>query len=65
MDPHLGRGGRAAGIAVSLYGVRSLRDWGCGDFGFVLSAFICVHRRLIPFSLVAALLLYATGIRAW
>jgi len=31
-DPHLGRGGRAAGIAVSLYGVRTARNWGCGDF---------------------------------
>jgi 4-alpha-glucanotransferase len=29
--PRLGQGGRLAGLAVSLYGVRSSRDWGCGD----------------------------------
>jgi 4-alpha-glucanotransferase len=28
----LGRGGRMAGVTVSLYGVRSARNWGCGDF---------------------------------
>jgi 4-alpha-glucanotransferase len=33
VSPHLGRGGRTAGIAISLYGVRSDRNWGCGDFG--------------------------------
>jgi 4-alpha-glucanotransferase len=32
MSPHLGRGGRMAGVTVSLYGVRSGRNWGCGDF---------------------------------
>jgi 4-alpha-glucanotransferase len=28
----LAEGGRTAGIAISLFGVRSARNWGCGDF---------------------------------
>jgi 4-alpha-glucanotransferase len=30
--PTLGRTGRVAGVSLSLYGVRSARNWGCGDF---------------------------------
>ena len=30
--PALAGGGREAGIAIALYGVRSARNWGCGDF---------------------------------
>ncbi len=29
--PTLANGGKAAGIALALYGVRSARNWGCGD----------------------------------
>jgi 4-alpha-glucanotransferase len=34
----LSHDGRSAGIALSLYGLRSSRDWGCGDFTDLLSA---------------------------
>ncbi|MCP5114999.1 MAG: 4-alpha-glucanotransferase, partial [bacterium] len=30
--PELEAGGRRAGLNVSLYGIRSARSWGCGDF---------------------------------
>ena len=30
--------GRSAGVAVSLYGLRTARDWGCGDFTDLLAA---------------------------
>ena len=30
--PDRGQGSRAAGVAISLYGVRSACNWGCGDF---------------------------------
>ncbi|NVL91288.1 MAG: 4-alpha-glucanotransferase [Desulfobacterales bacterium] len=33
IPPSLQGNGRAAGIAISLYGVRSKRNWGVGDFG--------------------------------
>jgi 4-alpha-glucanotransferase len=29
--PALANGGKAAGIALALYGIRSARNWGCGD----------------------------------
>jgi 4-alpha-glucanotransferase len=29
--PALANGGKAAGIALTLYGIRSARNWGCGD----------------------------------
>ncbi|SPE37267.1 4-alpha-glucanotransferase [Candidatus Sulfopaludibacter sp. SbA6] len=44
--PHLGRTGRAAGISMSLYGVRSDRNWGCGDFGDLLEIVDWVAQEL-------------------
>ncbi len=44
--PQLGRGGRSAGIAVSLYGVRSTRNWGCGDFRDLMDVVDWVAREL-------------------
>ncbi len=32
IPPVIRRGGRTAGLAVALYGLRSARNWGCGDF---------------------------------
>ncbi len=36
-DPVLADGGRVAGVSVSLYGLRSATNWGCGDFRDLLS----------------------------
>ncbi|HEV3199738.1 MAG TPA: 4-alpha-glucanotransferase [Bryobacteraceae bacterium] len=44
--PPLPGGGRSAGIAVSLFGVRSDRNWGCGDFGDLLEIVDWVSEQL-------------------
>ncbi len=32
LPERLAAGGKTAGVAITLYGLRSLRNWGCGDF---------------------------------
>jgi 4-alpha-glucanotransferase len=44
--PNLGRGGSAAGVAVSLYGLRSARNWGSGDFTDLLDFLDWISRDL-------------------
>src|ERR1039457_6651402 len=44
--PPSGLDSRSAGIAVSLYGVRSGRNWGCGDFGDLLEIVDWVSEQL-------------------
>ncbi len=45
-NPRLGRDGRTAGIAISLYGLRSERNWGCGDFTDLLEFIDWAAREL-------------------
>jgi len=47
----LARGGRTAGFNVALYGLRSDRNWGCGDFTD-LHALCAWARQEIGFSLI-------------
>jgi len=59
----LANGARAAGIGVSLYGLRSNRNWGCGDFAD-LKAFIDWAAHDLGASFVALNPLHALANRA-
>jgi len=45
-NPSFNGSGRAAGLGVSLYSVRSARNWGCGDFRDLLGLIDWVADRL-------------------
>ena len=49
LPPALADGGKAAGLAVSLYGLRSRRNWGCGDFTDLLALVEWAARNELAF----------------
>ena len=61
--PPAGSPSRAAGIGVSLYGLRSARNWGCGDFSDLM-AFNAWAKDALGASFVALNPLHAIANRA-
>ncbi len=51
LPQNLAQGGRTAGFNVALYGLRSQRNWGCGDFSD-LKGLLTWARRDVGFSFV-------------
>ncbi|MBV9613722.1 MAG: 4-alpha-glucanotransferase, partial [Acidobacteriaceae bacterium] len=60
---HLAQGGRTAGFNVALYGLRSNRNWGCGDFTD-LYGLVEWARREVGFSFIGVNPLHALHNRA-